>query len=141
MRVFAPGGESESVRLIGIDAPEMRPKEGGPPAYFARQATDYLKKRLDGRRVTLRLPETRTRDRYGRLLAYVYLDDSEDVNESLVAGGYAYADRRFAHDLRPQFERAEGAARSKRRGLWAGVEKAQMPEWRRRWMDEKGYDE
>lgn len=140
VRVFTPGGRSESVRLIGIDAPEMRPKAGGPPDHFARQATDYLTKRLDGRRITLRLPETRTRDKYGRLLAYVYLGDAEDVNESLVAGGYAYADRRFSHDLRRQFEQAEAAARGKKRGLWEGVTTAQMPEWRQSWMRDKGYE-
>ena len=141
VRVLTPAGESESVRLIGVDAPEMRPREGGPPAHYAERATDWLRNRLDGERVTLRLPETRTRDRYGRLLAYVYLDDSEDVGESLVAGGYAYADRRFAHDLRRHYERAEAAARGKKRGLWANVRKAQMPEWRRRWMDEKGFED
>ena len=62
--------------------------------------------------VTLRLEPTQTRDKYKRLLAYVHLADNETLNLALVRDGQAYADRRFRHTMRADFEQAENAARS-----------------------------
>jgi len=123
------------VRLLGIDAPEMS-AEGGLPAYWAEQATTYLRVRALHQSVIVRLESTKTRDKYGRLLAYLYLSESDDLNLDCVRDGQAYADRRFRHSLQTQFEQAEGAARKARSGLWKDVRDDQMPEWRRRWLAE-----
>jgi len=80
------GGERERVRYIGIDTPEMgdeRP-EIRSLAFEARQANARL---VEGRLVRLEL-DVDKRDRYGRLLAYVWVGDTL-VNEALVRGGYA----------------------------------------------------
>lgn len=61
-------GREEPVRLIGIDTPELRPR----PAPFARQAHSHLRELLSRRRVWLEFDATE-RDRYGRMLAYVWL--------------------------------------------------------------------
>ena len=100
------GGGKEKVRLIGIDAPELR-QEGGP------EARQYLAKRILNRRVKV---EGETRDRYGRLLGTVYLGE-ENINLSLVREGHAWDYK--AYSAGPAYTRAERAARAARRGLWA----------------------
>ena len=78
--------------------------------------------------MTVRLDATQTRDKYRRLLAYLYLDDTENVNLALVRDGHAYAHRMYPHAQRRQFEQAEDEARGKGRGLWAEVTEPQMPD-------------
>ena len=137
VRIDVGGGRSESVRLVGIDAPEVHGGPGGGPAHYGAEARDYLKKRLDGQSVVVRLQETVSRDKYGRLLAYLYLGDREDVNLTLVRTGHAYADRRFRHALESQFTQAEAEARKKKAGLWADVKDSDEPEWRQKWLADR----
>jgi micrococcal nuclease len=124
--------DAEKVRLIGVDAPEVETRD-----YWADRATQYTTVRLAGRDVTLRLEGTQTRDKYGRLLAYVYVTDADNLNLALVRDGQAYADRRFAHSLRSQFESAEAESRKKGRGLWKDVRDDQQPTWRQRWLADR----
>lgn len=60
-------GREEKVRLIGVDAPEST-KEVEP---YGKEAAAYAKKRLAGKTVYLEL-DVQQRDKYGRLLAYVW---------------------------------------------------------------------
>jgi endonuclease YncB( thermonuclease family) len=131
--VETESSERATVRLIGVDAPEMNFNKG-EPAYFAERAMNYTIARSKDKTVTLRLDTTQTRDRYGRLLAYVYLPENDLLNQALIRDGQAYADRRFPHLFRPQFEQAEGEARGKKRGLWKEVTEEQMPQWRQNWL-------
>lgn len=131
-----PAAKPTRVRLLGVDTPEMH-SEDGHPQYWAENATRYTMTRSDHKTVTLKLEPTQTRDRYGRLLAYVYLSDVEMLNLSLVRDGQGYADRRFRHTMRSQFEQTENAARKKGTGLWKDVTIAQMPAWRQRWLEER----
>lgn len=113
------------VRLLGIDAPETR-QPGEPVQCFGPEATRAAQNALPiGTPVVLRTdPSQDTRDRYGRLLAYVHLDGSggvDSVNHDLVRDGYAttyvYAPSgpvRY-HDA---FATSEAAARDAGRGLW-----------------------
>ncbi|MFT3787263.1 MAG: thermonuclease family protein [Tepidisphaeraceae bacterium] len=126
------------IRLLGIDAPELHDDATGKADYFADRALAYAKARAEGQTVTIRLDETRTRDKYGRLLAYVYLSNAEMLNEALVRDGQAYAFRTFPCQFLNQLETAEGTARSGKRGLWKEVQIDQMPEWRREWLKERG---
>jgi micrococcal nuclease len=129
-------GVEATVRLIGVDAPEMNSHNNRPPDHYAEQATKYARARLDGKTIRLRLDDPQTRDRYGRLLAYVYLNESDNFNLDLIHDGEAYAYRRYPHTFSAQFETAENEARKKRRGLWNDVTESQMPEWRRKWLAE-----
>lgn len=93
-------GRDVTVRLLGIDTPELHPEECG-----ARRATEVLESLADGRRVRLIGDPTQdARDRYGRKLAYVVLRGSgEDVGEVLVRRGWARVyvfDRPFARVAR-----------------------------------------
>ncbi len=71
--VAFPGGRSETVRLLGVDTPEtVDPDE--PVECYGPEASAFTHARLDGRQVRLE-KDREERDRYGRLLAYVYVDD------------------------------------------------------------------
>ena len=131
-----PVASPTRVRLLGIDAPELR-DAGGKPEHWADAAKRYAGARSANRTVTLRLEPTQTRDRYRRLLAYVHLSDAETLNFALVRDGQAYADRRFRHTMRGDYEQAENAARKKGAGLWKDVAVSQMPAWRQRWLAER----
>lgn len=124
VKVISRGFET-TVRLIGIDTPETvdprKPVQCGGPAASARA------KRLmpPGRPVVLVTDPTQdVRDRYGRLLAYVYLPRYRgaggSVNYALVKSGharvYVYGGVRFRYAV--AFFRAEHRARVARRGIW-----------------------
>jgi endonuclease YncB( thermonuclease family) len=132
------GGAETRVRLIGVDAPELHSRDDNSrPDYWARDAKRYTESRAERKTVTLRLEQGETRDKYRRLLAYVYVGDMENLNLNLVRDGQAYADRRFRHSMRAQFERAESEARKGRRGLWKDVKEDQTPPWRRDWFERR----
>ena len=82
----AIAGVDERVRLIGIDAPELH----NPVECFAQESADHARGVLEGTSVRLVAdPSQDDRDRYGRLLRYVFLPDGANVNADLVASGYA----------------------------------------------------
>ncbi|MFH0732960.1 MAG: thermonuclease family protein [Candidatus Omnitrophota bacterium] len=112
----------EHVRYIGIDTPETRKKVNGAweyvPEPFAAEASDLNKNLVEGETVTLEF-DKELRDKYGRLLAYVFIRDKM-VNEELLLGGYAklliiapntkYADR---------LKKAQSAAQDLKKGIWS----------------------
>jgi micrococcal nuclease len=112
------GGDDEAVRYIGIDTPETV-KPGTPVQCFGKAASAYNHRLVEGQPVRLRFDAER-RDRYGRLLAYVYRDrDGLFVNAALVRGGYATTlsiAPNTAHAR--QFSALERRARRGRRGQW-----------------------
>lgn len=108
-----------TVRYIGVDTPESV-KPGEPVQCYAKQASHFNERLVDGRRVRLRIGRERT-DRYGRMLAYVYLlDGGRFVNAELVRRGYARTLEIPPNtDFADRFDRLERRARSKGRGLWS----------------------
>jgi micrococcal nuclease len=126
-------GRKELVRLLGVDAPETvhSPKleraaaqAGRPPREEARLgevARDFVLKLLPrGHRVRLEGdPRAGARDKYGRLLAYVYLEDGRLLNELLLSAGQARVYRRCQCARLGRFQVWEAQARRERRGLWA----------------------
>jgi micrococcal nuclease len=113
------GGREETVRYIGVDTPESV-KPGTPVQCFAKRASAFNKRLVAGERVRL-VPDAEARDRYGRLLAYVYRDrDGLFVNASLVRRGYAVPltiPPNVAHA--DDFRRLAASARRNGRGLWS----------------------
>jgi micrococcal nuclease len=112
------GGRREKVRYIGMDTPETH-KPGTPVQCFGRAASAFNARLVAGRRVELRM-DAETRDRYGRLLAYVYRrPDGLFVNAELVRRGYAVIltiPPNVAHAA--ELLRLQRAARVGGRGLW-----------------------
>lgn len=82
------GGRRERVRYIGVDTPETK-KPGTPVQCFGRRASAENERLVKGRQVRL-VAGAEARDRYGRMLAYVYrVGDGRFVNAELVRGGFA----------------------------------------------------
>jgi len=120
------------IRLWGVDTPEVKGSPKGE-MYFGPQASEFAKRILTGRSVYVVLAPEKTRGKYGRLLAYVMLDRGGKMfNELLLEKGLAYADRRFPHAYRKQFEAIEKRARRAGVGLWADITIEKMPGWRQR---------
>lgn len=113
------GASTERVRLIGIDTPESVARDR-PIECFGPEAKARLAELLPvGTEVRLER-DVEARDRYGRLLAYVYrADDDLHVNLALVEEGMAES-RRFEPNVAHQAEldRAESEAKAAGRGLW-----------------------
>ena len=113
-------GETHKVRYIGIDTPEtVDPRR--PVGCFGEEASAANKALVEGLIVGLEGDVSDT-DRFGRLLRYVWLNDSEMVNAILVREGYAQSSA-YPPDVRHQelFDGLEAAARSAGRGLWGPV--------------------
>lgn len=106
------------VRLIGVDAPETRNTANKVKSEFGEASKSFLVSMLEGRRVRLEYDVDRT-DKYGRTLAYVYLEDGTFVNAELVKRGYATI-LTIPPNVRYQelFLRLERKARAADRGLW-----------------------
>ena len=112
-------GRREKVRYIGVDTPESV-KPGTPVQCFAKRAGAFNRHLVAGERVRLVL-DAEHRDRYGRLLAYVYRkSDGVFVNAALVRRGYAQPltiAPNVAHAR--EFRRLAAAARHAGRGMWS----------------------
>jgi micrococcal nuclease len=113
-----PAGLSavETIRLIGVDTPEtVHPSR--PVEAFGKEASDFTRTRLLGETVYLAF-DWDLRDRYGRLLAYIYTAAGRCFNAELVSEGYGHAYTRFAFQFLEEFRALEQDARRTRRGLW-----------------------
>lgn len=110
--------KGETVRLIGVDAPETRRSANREIGHYGKEATAYLTQLLADSSILL-VYDVGKRDRYRRALAYVYLSDGTFVNADLVRNGYAKVmtiPPNVAHA--EWFTKLEREARRKRRGLW-----------------------
>jgi micrococcal nuclease len=106
----------EKVRYIGVNTPEVHhPRLGAQPG--GQEAWDLNRQLVGGRQVRLEL-DVQERDRYGRLLAYVWVGETM-VNAELVRRGYAQV-MTVPPNVRHQglFLTLQRAAREAGRGLW-----------------------
>lgn len=119
------------VRLIGIDTPERKnskrdhylEKQGIPASRqreIYRAAKEYNIQNVKGQNVSL-APGNPPRDKYGRLLAYVYLEDGSMLNRVLLEKGLAVVYKRFSFKLKEDFLDTEKQARQAKRGLWSAL--------------------
>ncbi|MFZ1654693.1 MAG: thermonuclease family protein [Candidatus Moraniibacteriota bacterium] len=106
----------ERVRLIGIDTPESV-KPNTPVECYAVESSEYLKTLIEGKMVRLERDRT-DRDRYARLLRYVYLGDVF-INEFIVREGYAESVS-YRPDTARQatLDEAERQAKAESKGRW-----------------------
>lgn len=128
----------EHVRLIGIDTPESRynnklerdsarsRKDANTIISMGKEAASFTRKLVQGKKVRLEF-DVQKRDKYKRLLAYVYLEDGTFVNAKIVEEGYAQTmtvppNVKYS-DL---FLKLQREAREKRKGLWNEVATADL---------------
>lgn len=114
------------VRVLGIDAPEMA-RDGQPADFLAHQAKATLTDLTLNRKIDLKYDRLRY-DRYGRLLAYVFLPDHTLVNAELVRRGLA---RVYSHAPNSRYREnllaAQKAAIQAQRGIWRQLLKQDEP--------------
>jgi len=117
---IAQGGQVMRVRLIGINTPEtVDPRR--PVECFGKEASLHAQAVLEGQWVHVERDDTQdVYDKYGRLLAYIYLSDRTLFNKQMIADGYAYEyTYRVPYKFQKEFKEAERSAREERKGLWA----------------------
>ncbi len=113
------------VRLIGINTPEtVDPRKA--VECFGKEASAKAKEILDGKVVKLELDSSQDKfDRYGRLLAYVYVQEREETeeiffNKYMIENGYAHEyTYESPYVFQSEFKRAQAEAETAKRGLWS----------------------
>ena len=123
---------STYVRLIGVDTPEsVHPKK--PVEYFGKEASEFTKKHLEGKTVYLTYDWDK-QDKYGRLLAYVWLPVKVNGkikyvlwNAVLILNGYghAYTVFPFKEEYMEKFQELERYAREHELGMWRKPERTE----------------
>ena len=104
------------VRLIGVNAPEIKDRHRGVQR-FGMESTTFTEQNLLGKQVRLEYDVTRV-DKFGRTLAYVYVDDTF-FNAELVKQGYALVFAKYPFKYLDEFRRLEMDAKKNGRGLWS----------------------
>lgn len=108
-------GRSTPVRLIGLDAPEVNPRQ-----CYGPQATSRMKQLTKGGHVWIKTDGTQgNRDKYNRLLRHLYTPGGRSLALIQIQEGYAreYTYNRAYHG-RASHRRAQSTAKAKKRGLW-----------------------
>lgn len=112
-------GKTEKVRVIGINTPEtVDPRK--PVECFGRQASDKAKSLLLNQTVRVEFDPTQSnRDKYNRLLRYVFINNQTDFGLQMIKEGYAYE---YTYDapykFQAKYKQAQKEAENSRVGLW-----------------------
>jgi endonuclease YncB( thermonuclease family) len=115
-------GSIETIRMIGIDTPETH-KPNKPIQCYGPEAAAFTKKLIGGQSVRLKADSQDTnRDRYGRLLRYVYLPDGRIVESELIKSGYGFAYTLFPFEKKDEFTADMKAAQAAHKGLWTACQ-------------------
>ncbi len=109
------------IRLIGVNTPETRHPQK-QVEYYGTEASDYVKSLLTGRKVELQFDVERF-DRYGRTLAYVYLEDGTFLNAEIIKNGFGQV-MTIPPNVKysEEFVKLERKAREEKVGLWKDPE-------------------
>lgn len=111
-------GTKETIRFIGVDTPETHDPRKTVQC-FGYAASNFTKKLIGNNRVRLEAdPLNTNRDRYGRLLRYVYLPDGTFVNATIIKEGYGFAYTSFPMTKIDEFKEYQKEARRLNKGLW-----------------------
>lgn len=106
------------VRPIGIDAPETRNAGNKMKGYYGQESKRYLVDLIEGKWVRLEY-DVQKKDRYQRVLAYVYLENGTFLNAHLVEQGYAMVSTHPPNVKHVRlFVRLQQEARDKEKGIW-----------------------
>jgi micrococcal nuclease len=128
-------GRTEKIRLLGIDTPERfdsekfdrdmerTAKDKKTVQKLGELSYQHTLRLIGGKKVLLEAdPQGDNKDKYNRLLRYVWLDDGTLVNLKIIQEGYANAYRRFNLTRQKEFIEAENKAMQNKKGLWGDTE-------------------
>lgn len=113
----------EKIRFVGVNTPELNLHKKEPEEYFAHEAYDFTNSELYKQFISLKFDDISSKkDRYDRLLCYVYVDDY-CFNKILIEQGYGkyYSNFKFNKDNMNNFKKAEEYAKKNRLGMWNNV--------------------
>lgn len=112
-------GTQERIRFIGVDTPETKdPRK--PVQCYGKAASSYLKQLIGDNSVRLESdPQSNNRDRYDRLLRYVYLPDGRLAQAEIIKNGYGFAYTSFPFSKSEEFRVLQTQARENNLGLWS----------------------
>lgn len=116
---FQVDGQDETVRFIAIDTPETKhPQKGVEP--YGKEASEFTCNALQqAAEIRLEYEESNKIDKYGRLIAWVYVDDvllqEELITQGLAKVAYLYGDYKYTDRL----ESAEALAKESQVGVWS----------------------
>ena len=130
-------GKTEKVRMLGIDTPERwdsdkfdrdmerTGRDKKTIQKLGELSYEHTVRLIGAKKVILKTePGGDDKDRYGRLLRYVYLEDGTFVNLKIIEDGYANAYRKFKLSKQKEFIDAEKIARENKKGLWGDLDGA-----------------
>lgn len=118
-------GTVEKVRFIGVDTPETHDPRKEVQC-FGQAAAQFTKNLIGNQEVRLETdPTNQNRDRYNRLLRYVYLPDGRLVNAEIIKNGYGFAYVSFPFQKLEEFRALQTEARDQNRGLWSNCTPAE----------------
>jgi micrococcal nuclease len=118
-------GHVETVRFIGVDTPETHDPRKAVQC-FGQAAADHTKQTIGQQPVRLEADPLNTdRDRYNRLLRYIYLPDGTLLNAKIIQDGYGFAYLSFPFTKTEEFRGYQTAARQAGRGLWGSCQPQQ----------------
>lgn len=106
------GGRYETVRLFGIDCPELKKKEGERTQPYGRKALEYARRLSLHKKVTI-IEKDKS---HGRIVGIVSLPGGKILNEQLLSAGLAWWYHLYCRD--PEYAKLEARARIERKGLW-----------------------
>ena len=114
-------GELKTVRVANINTPEtVDPRK--PIECMGKEASEKMKELVENKQVVLETDQTQSeKDRYGRLIRFVFLPDGTDVGLKLISLGYAYATPYGSepHQYFETYETAQREAEQNKLGLWS----------------------
>lgn len=114
-------GKDEKIRFIGLDTPETKdPRK--PIQCFGREATAKMIEFAENKNVRLEFDKTQgERDKYGRILAFVYSEDNKNLAYEMIRQGYGneYTYNSNPYKYQNEFKEAARKAREENKGLWA----------------------
>jgi micrococcal nuclease len=125
----------EKVRLLGIDTPEAYDsdkldrdadrtgQDKETVKKFGELSSDYVRELAEGKKVILKKEVGyENRDKHGRLLRYVYLENGTLINAKIIQDGYGQVFERYPISKTEEFRRYQKEARENKRGLWGDIE-------------------
>lgn len=115
-------GSVEIIRMIGVDTPETHRPET-PIQCYGQEAAEYTKNLIGNNKVRLQADSQNTnRDRYNRLLRYVYLADGTLIEAKIISEGYGFAYTLFPYQRIEEFKALEANAKKNAKGLWSACQ-------------------